>query len=188
MSIKTLQLFRVAARTERCHNVPPVHKQAVGEHTFGMLGILKHIFPEASRNLMWVIIEHDVPEAVTGDTPSPMLHKYEWFKKGDAQAALDVIDEHKLHHADMMDPFEYKVYKYCDRMELAIFAVEEADTGNIKMLTLYYTVMRSLEKDRLTDLTPEALQLYDYIKTYVERYYGDMHERLNLMFHATPNK
>lgn len=189
MNIETLQLYRTAARVERCHNVPPLHRQTVGEHTFGMLGILRLVKPEASKVLLLSVIDHDVPEAVTGDIPSPMLHTYSELSRGDKAAASDVISKHKLFDpSEDLTPDEYKVYKFCDRMELALFAIEEADSGNIKMLRLYYTVMRSIEKDNLIEITPEATQLYEYAKVYVERYYGDMHERLDFMFHGTANK
>ena len=186
--IERLQLYRAAARTERCHNVPPIHRQTVGEHTFGMLALLRLIYPCAPLELVWAVLDHDVPEGVTGDIPSPMLARYAQLKNGDAQAARDTQDAYLLSRPDQLRPDHFKIYKFCDRMELAIFALEEADTGNSKMLTLYYTCMRSIEKDRLTDVTPEALQVYDYVKTYAERYYGDQHERMQQMLHGTPNR
>jgi len=86
-----------------------------------------------------------------------------------------------------LDTLEKRILKFCDRMELAIFCVEEADSGNIKMLRLYYRCMHSIVSDRLIDVTVNAAHLFDYVKTYVERYYGDQEERLSSMFHGTPN-
>jgi 5'-deoxynucleotidase YfbR-like HD superfamily hydrolase len=188
-TIEKLQLYRAAARTQRCHNVPSLHQQTVGEHTFGMLTLLRLIYPQASPVLMWTLLEHDVPEGITGDIPSPMLHKFKFLKDGDAQAARDTAVDYDLYIAsDRLTKLEYNIYKYCDRMELAIFSLEEVDTGNIKFLRLYNTCIRSIEKDRLTDVTPEALHIYDYVKTYVERWHGDKQEQLDQMFHGTPNK
>lgn len=185
MNIPRLQLFRAAARVERAHTVPPLHKQTDGEHTFNVLVLLDHVYPEASLHLWRAALYHDVPECVTGDIPSPMLHKYSKLREGAEWAEQEVITKHGL--AVDLTNIELKVLKFCDRMELAIFCIEEADTGNIKMLRLYYRCMESIKKSGSVDVTPNALDLYDYVSTYVERYYGDQRARLNEMFHGTPN-
>jgi len=185
MNISRLQLFRAAARVERMHTVPPLYKQTDGEHTFGVLALLDHVYPEAPLRLWRAALYHDVPETVNGDTPSPALHRHTMLRDGMLEADRQVNEQYAMEIK--LDTLEKRILKFCDRMELAIFCVEEADSGNIKMLRLYYRCMHSIVSDRLTDITVNAAQLFDYVKTYVERYYGDQEERLSSMFHGTPN-
>jgi 5'-deoxynucleotidase YfbR-like HD superfamily hydrolase len=56
--------------TTRYHNEPTA-RQLVSDHTFRVLAILLHLWPDASRKLILATFYHDVAEGITGDLPAP---------------------------------------------------------------------------------------------------------------------
>lgn len=185
MNMHRLLLMRTAARVERCHTVTTTHRQTVGEHTFGVLAILLTIYPKASASLMRAAIFHDVAEAITGDIPSPIMVEYPTLREvvndmeDDIEVQFDMSD--RVH----LDTGERKILRYCDRMDLLMFSIEELDTGNKRMGRVAYRVLHSLANDRLTDVTPEALTLYDYVRVYWEQHYQGTEDVRH--FHDTPD-
>ena len=161
INFERLLLMRTAARVERCHTTTTIHRQTDGEHTFGVLAILLTICPEASADLIKACLFHDVPEAITGDIPSPIMHKYRELRAMMNQIEADILDQYEL-RIDI-SVMEQRILKYCDRMELWMFALEEIDTGNRRMYRVASRVRESIAKDKLYQVTPQASELFDYV-------------------------
>lgn len=169
MNFKRLKLMRAAARVKRLHVMSPMYAQSVGEHTFGLLAILFTIAEGSvaiSRSLIEGCLYHDAPEAITGDVPAPV--KWHHGTLADALNAAEYRIEQEFSLSINLVEIERKLLSYCDLMELAMFSCEEADSGNIQMAVVLRNTIRAIEKRKITDVTPYALELFDYVKTYAE--------------------
>ena len=74
--MKMLQIHRVkyareAANVVRCHTISSLNRPTDGSHTFNMLTMLRILYPDAPKELVWAVLEHDMPEKVIGDIPHP---------------------------------------------------------------------------------------------------------------------
>lgn len=78
---------REAADVERLHTVRHIGEYTVGQHCFNMLTLLRILWPGAPKELVWAIVDHDLPERLTGDIPAPT----KWF---------GIIDRDRLDHFD----------------------------------------------------------------------------------------
>lgn len=171
MNLQRLKLMRCAARVQRCHTMPTVYRQSDGEHTFGVLAIILTIWPNASTDILKAALYHDAPEAISGDMPAPAKWRHR-----DLGSAMDVVEEAiavEFQLTTVLNSFEERVLKYADIMEFAMFACEEIDMGNRLMCTQFFNAMQAFNRLRLTDITPEGMELYDYVKTRGERLYGN---------------
>jgi len=75
MSFRELEkvlTFRETGQVRRYHTLP-TEPQSLADHCYGMLATLLALHPDASANLMAAIVEHDMPERWSGDSPSPFL-------------------------------------------------------------------------------------------------------------------
>jgi hypothetical protein len=70
-NIDRIKFVREASHVARCHTQLCLNRPNIGHHSFNMLGILRVLYPEAPIALVWAILEHDLPERLTGDIPSP---------------------------------------------------------------------------------------------------------------------
>lgn len=59
-----------AGLTVRYHTEPEMPKQTVAEHVFNMLTTLSAWCPDAPADVYRIILFHDAPETVSGDTPA----------------------------------------------------------------------------------------------------------------------
>lgn len=69
-----IKAAREGADTERFHTTRTVRRQSVGLHSFNMITMLMILFPPGgtpSRNLIYAIVQHDIPERWIGDIPAP---------------------------------------------------------------------------------------------------------------------
>lgn len=69
--IQKIKLMREAASVRRCHTAFVIGEYNIGYHTFNMLAMLRYLYPDCRQELIWAIIEHDIPERLTGDIPAP---------------------------------------------------------------------------------------------------------------------
>mgnify|MGYP000440970960 CR=1 FL=1 len=65
-----VKFLREAADVQRLHVIRTIGEYSNGQHTFNMLAMLRLLWPDAPRHLIWAILEHDIPERVIGDVPS----------------------------------------------------------------------------------------------------------------------
>jgi 5'-deoxynucleotidase YfbR-like HD superfamily hydrolase len=174
-----LKLMRTAARVRRCHTMTTIHSQSVGEHTFGLMALLielcepsdnhKGILNPRLSKLLVAALYHDAPEAITGDMPAPVKSGYPQLKDAMASAEKGIAIEFDLYVE--LTVFEKSILRYCDLMECALYAMEEIETGNIAMAKVFRNCMNGIRKDRLADVTPSALRLYDMLQTKYELKY-----------------
>lgn len=183
MNWKRLKLMRKAARVLRMHTMPTQNPQSVGEHTFGLMCILMEItddpevMPRIDRGmLLEVALHHDAQEALTGDCPAPTK-----WRHMELQGALDMVEERinkefELTGKSVLSKFEQGLLKYADLMELAMFSIEEIETGDTRMAVVARNCINALIKRELTDITPEALRLFDLVRLRLEQFPSNLGE------------
>jgi 5'-deoxynucleotidase YfbR-like HD superfamily hydrolase len=149
------------------------------------MAIVFTIWPMPSVELLKAVIDHDAPESITGDMPAPVKWRHKRLAKELEATELAICHEFKLTTEFDIDDFEKKILHYCDIMEFALFASEEIDMGNRVMLTQYQNAMEAFKRLDLIDITPEAKELYDYIKARGEILYPQVAAE-HLPLHSWP--
>lgn len=66
-----VKFLREASDVQRLHVIRTIGEYSNGHHSFNMLAMLRLLFPDAPIELIWAILEHDIPERLIGDVPSP---------------------------------------------------------------------------------------------------------------------
>lgn len=126
-----VRLAREGAAVERCHTRSHLLRYSVGHHTFDAVTLLLFCWAEAHEGqlpraeLIVAMIAHDLPELITGDTPSPVKDLF-----GEKVAAVDRRVESYLGlDVDLTD--EERLYlEAADRFELWLWCIEEKKRGN----------------------------------------------------------
>lgn len=186
MNIKRLLLMRSSARVTRCHTMPTIYKQSDGEHTYGVLAIILSIWESPSIDLLKAALYHDSPECLIGDTPAPAKWRHYDLAVALDKAEDSIAKEFGLITESSLNLFEAKVLKYADVMEFAMFACEEIDMGNQSMREQFFNAMAAFKRLGLIDITPEAQQLYDYVKTRGELLYARACSAVEQPFNSWP--
>lgn len=162
MNFKRLKLLRAAARVRRMHVMPPLHHQTVGEHTFGVLSILVTITANVTPQLWRAALFHDATEARLGDVPAPAKWDNVPLRHGYQLADRALMEEFELEEKNLTD-LEHRLLHFADLMELAMFALEECQDGNVKMAGVFDRAIGAIKKSGLIDITPAAKDLYDLV-------------------------
>jgi len=132
---KRVKMTREGADVLRLHTTPPLRECPNGLHTFNMLAMLRILWPNAPRHLIWAILEHDVPaERYSGDIPAPA----KWFGVTNTDAVLHL--EMEINSAIWGDDSirscseeEAKWLHGLDLIEFYCFCRDEVMRGNHNM-------------------------------------------------------
>lgn len=126
-----VKFVREAAVVDRCHTVPHFGNYPVGLHSYNMLAILRILWSDCPINLVWAILEHDVPERLTGDIPSPV----KWFKIVDrdqlkiAEATINA-EIFGCNSEDFLNLNEMNWLRGLDILELYMWCRDQEMLGN----------------------------------------------------------
>ena len=147
--IERVKYTREAAVVTRLHGL--FHHSAYnnGIHSFNMLAMLRLLYPTASSNLLWAIIEHDMPERLTGDFPAPA----KWFGVVD-RTRLDNLEfdiNTEVFGQDTVQKLterERGWLKGLDILELYLFCKDELMLGNAGIITMMRRIEKFIERTR----------------------------------------
>jgi 5'-deoxynucleotidase YfbR-like HD superfamily hydrolase len=122
------RLYRDAGAVKRYHTQRTLRPQSVGEHSFGVLMLIRQLHPDCSRELVWTALHHDLPELMTGDIPAPAKRAHPEMDTylEEFESSLAPL----YYAAQMMDPEEALLLKWADTMELVLWCLEEYRMGN----------------------------------------------------------
>lgn len=135
MNINRFSLARQAQRVIRCHTEPTRHIQSVGEHTFGVLCLVMELTNgNPSPELVKAALHHDIPEAITGDIPSPAMWRSEALRAGAAVLEDEILEKYALTSASELSKTDLRILRIADLLELVMFSVEEAERGDVTSL------------------------------------------------------
>lgn len=144
MNLDRLFLGRAAQRVRRFHTMPTVEEQTVGAHTFGVLHLIMELTDyRASLDLVVAALHHDMQEAIVGDTPSPVLRRLPEFREAYKNAEKHIEDRYEL--GISLEPNEEWLLKAADRLELALFCLEDWSRGNRQALLMLERVTHYME-------------------------------------------
>lgn len=136
-TLDRVKFVREASTVSRCHTVPHFGDYPVGLHSFNMLAMLRLLHPDPPIRLVWAILEHDVPERLTGDIPAPT----KWFKIVDrdqlviAETAINIGVFGYSAEASMTQEDE-KWLKGLDILELYMWCRDQEMLGNKNVHTM----------------------------------------------------
>lgn len=124
-----LELVLRGGAVVRYHAEPNLRKQTVSDHTWRMMVILHHLWPEADKLLLLAALYHDATEGVTGDVPAPIKRMEE---VNGAYALLDKFLGHYLTLPDerALGPLDKVRLKCADYLELCLTCAEQSPTPN----------------------------------------------------------
>lgn len=132
---------REASAVERCHVVKKIGSYNIGLHVCNMLTMLRILNPNASRNLIWMIVGHDLPERWTGDIPAPV----KWLRpeiSNILQDAEDLVYSAIRWRVPELNEQEYWWYKGLDILELLFWAFEQEHLGNLDAIAMIPRIMK----------------------------------------------
>jgi len=127
-----VKFLREASDVQRLHTIRTIGEYSNGQHSFNTLAILRLLRPDASTSLIWAIVEHDIPERLIGDVPSPALHHvYGLSKLAVSEAEGDIISEVLgIDSLSELSEDDYKWLKGLDLLELYLYCRDQLSMGN----------------------------------------------------------
>lgn len=144
-----VKFLREAADVQRLHVIRTIGEYSNGQHSFNMLAILRLLWPEAPVALIWAIVEHDVPERVIGDIPSPSI-RHVLSASHDAMVVeeLDVLQELFGEQFFIgLDEELHRWLKALDIFELYLYAKDQSRLGNMNLETMRIAIEERFKRD-----------------------------------------
>lgn len=144
-----VKFLREAADVQRLHVIRTIGEYSNGQHSFNMLAILRLLWPDAPIALVWAILEHDIPERVIGDVPSPALrhvyHKsYEDAREKESEVLVEVFGEDTM---NSLTDQAYAWLKGLDILELYLYAKDQFRLGNRNLETMRIAIEERFKRD-----------------------------------------
>jgi len=149
-----------AGRIKRYHTHPIVGEQTVGDHTYGVVQILRYITQDnCSKNLMIAALDHDVLEFFTGDVPHPAKNMFPQLKQ-----VLDAIERNAAEVNGMVEydklSAKEKVLLTCaDLLEMGFYGAYQMKLGNSFGRNVVETIVQSVGKLPENKVPKEAKDL-----------------------------
>lgn len=162
MNLYRFELARRAQQVIRFHTAPTNRLQTVGEHSFGVCIILMEFYDgeDIPLELIKAALYHDVAEADTGDIPSPALRRFPSLRSSVKIAEESIAFDNAM-LTNLTDDQERQL-KLADRLELALFAIEDYNRGNKRAERLLERVLYYIRADELVQQEREA-SVYEYV-------------------------
>ena len=124
----------MASRVERYHAWPTLHRETVAEHTYGVLRIYCEIFGAPPPEVTQFIVDHDLPEILTGDLPFPVKKRYpqvaEALRGPEIDARVSLGCRHPVEELMIEDRDRWRV-KVCDLLQMWQFGKVEKRMGSM---------------------------------------------------------
>lgn len=163
-TVEKIKMLREAADVQRLHTKRTIGEYSNGYHTFGMLALLRLLYPDAPKELIWAIVEHDLPERLIGDIPSPAIHHggfidkdYMW--EAEESVLNGIFGTHYFSHLKTTDPVSYSWLKGLDLLELFLFCKDQKRLGSKNLLQIEHRCMEVF-KFRAADFPKEVLNAF----------------------------
>jgi len=120
--------IREGGAVQRFHASPHLCHYDVAQHSWGMAAMLFVLNPDASRELIYACLFHDVAERWVGDMPAPM----KWSNKivQEEMHRTEERIERQLGINIQLTEIEQKWLKALDLLDLYIFCMHERAMGN----------------------------------------------------------
>lgn len=125
-------LMRDAGVVKRSHTCRTLMDRNVAEHSHGVAMLVLLLHMEAgmvpSAQLLAAALTHDLSELATGDVPAPVKRNNEDVRQALHRISVAWEEEHGIRF--YLTDQEADLLLWCDRMDFALFALEEVTMGN----------------------------------------------------------
>jgi len=155
--VARVKFAREGAAVRRVHAQKIIGEYDVGQHSFGMLCLLRVLHPDAPAALLWAIIAHDLPERLLGDTPRPA------FVVLDKKAYSDASDR-ILKGTDFWETLSREDQRWLgslDICEFYLWILDQESLGNRNMKKMQRRVELWFSKEAKEAMTVRA---YKFMK------------------------
>ena len=170
MKTESLGVILMAGNVLRCHTLPVLHRQTVGQHTWRALVILHWLYAPAlpPAHLTYGLIMHDVPEVYTGDMPGDVKALNPKLANALDEIENKFIEEHGFAHT-LLD-HEQHTLSFCDRVDLVMYTVDEFEMGNLHMRHIVSNAFRMAGAlaERLSMYTDQDFPFMPRVNTLME--------------------
>lgn len=134
MKDESLGIVLAAGNVIRCHTVPCLKQQTIGQHTWRAVVLLHWLYDPhyPPPYLTYELLMHDVPEVYTGDTPGHVKAEHAPLKEYLEHMEREFNTKHGLKrpNALCLTQHEKWVLELCDRADLTLYALDELEMGN----------------------------------------------------------
>ena len=157
--LERIKFAREAGAVERCHVVRKNGTYDIAQHCFNMLSMLRILWPDAPRRLLWAIQAHDLPELLIGDIPAPA----KWAEVVDTdklgKLEVEILEGTGFNHEELTAD-EQVWLKSLDMLELYLWVLDQCYFGNLHVTLMRARIEGYMEKYR--DVFPySVIELYD---------------------------
>jgi 5'-deoxynucleotidase YfbR-like HD superfamily hydrolase len=151
-----VKFLREASDVQRLHVIRTIGEYSNGQHTFNMLAMLRLLRPDASRSLIWAILEHDIPERAIGDVPSPALRNVYWRSDDDRkQEEFNVLIElFGDHHYFGLSKEDHDWLRGLDLLELYLYSRDQFRLGNRNLEVMREAIEGRFKRDAVNIPAP----------------------------------
>jgi hypothetical protein len=140
-------LMRDAGVVKRSHTCRTLMDRNVAEHSHGVAMLVLLLYQEAgampSANLLAAALTHDLSEIATGDIPAPVKRDNTDVKRAMHRISHEWEENHGIRF-DLTNE-EATLLLWCDRMDFALFSLEEVTMGNRFFLEYLHRIIGWLQ-------------------------------------------
>lgn len=149
---------RAGGRVERCHGIPHQGSYSNAAHSWGVAMLIHYLWPADFGRLAIYALSHDVPEAWVGDIPSPALAYTPGLKGALSGLEARLNEDLNLPAETNLLGEDYLKLKSADRLDLYLWARDQANMGNRFAEELMTELRRSVEE---FPMHPDATALFE---------------------------
>lgn len=127
---KKLIAYRRGMEVNRWHTRQPIFEETVGNHTANVALLVHYLTDgEASRELLYAALIHDIGEFYTGDLPAPVKHDSPELATRVHELDYQYLDQQNI-EAPMLAETEKNLLRAADIVDLLFVSRLELQVGN----------------------------------------------------------
>ena len=127
---EAVMMRREAGHLKRWHQMPINGEDTVATHCWNATSMLLQFKPNASRELIIYMLEHDISERWIGDITAPAKSMFPELAKAVKIAEAILSDEMNLNNAAGLDPTDRCWAKAMDALDAWLFCQDQVNMGN----------------------------------------------------------
>lgn len=152
-NIEKIHQFRAGTRVKRFHTLDLVVPETVGHHSCNVALLISIITDEVSGELLRAALNHDLAEQYTGDVPATAKWQSPRLAK-----ELKRLEQFHFPYEASLTPYETKLLKQADMLDLCFKSLEEVHMGNFPMETVLERGLTWLRENEPTAVVVELIK------------------------------
>tara|TARA_R110000737_G_scaffold41837_5_gene62541 strand:+ start:32 stop:550 length:519 start_codon:yes stop_codon:yes gene_type:complete len=169
MANSKLPIQLSAGKIKRYHTHPIIGEQTVGEHTYGVVQILRYITGDnCTKSMLMAALDHDVLEYFTGDIPHPAKKMFPELKGLLGRIECHLENEVGLLEHTNLSEKEQLTIRCADLLEMGFFGKYQMDLGNGYGKAITENIVKALEALPSVDVPQLAKDLTVELRGYID--------------------